>query len=289
MANKPWQDRKQHHLVHGHRMAVVDEGSGPPIVFLHGNPTSSFLWRDILPHLTDNHRCIAPDLIGMGDSERPPELDYRFVDHRTYLDQLLKQLALDDPILFVVHDWGSALGFDWTRRHPTRVAGIAYMEAIVRPLEWNEFNEQARPVFEGFRSPAGEVMVLENNLFIERVLPGSILRRLPPRIMDEYRRPWTEPGDSRLPMLVWPREIPLDGEPADVTQIVADYANWMERTAVPKLFINAEPGAIMIGAPRRFCRNWPNQVEVTVPGSHFIQEDSAELITKALRDWIIHL
>lgn len=278
--------------VKGRRMAWVELGEGDPIVFLHGNPTSSYLWRNIMPHVKDLGRCIAPDLIGMGDSEKLPDPgpgSYRFVEHREYLDGLLAELGVDGDAVLVVHDWGSALGFDWASRHRDAVKGIAYMEAIVRPMAWDEFNRQARPVFEGFRSPAGEDMVLRKNVFVEKVLPGSILRPLSEAEMAVYRRPFAEPGEGRRPTLTWPRQIPLDGEPADVTAIVQDYADWMATNDLPKLFIDAEPGAILIGPQREFCRNWKNQTQATVKGAHFIQEDSPHEIGQALRDWLIAL
>ena len=280
---------KLYRTVNGRRMAWVETGSGDPIVFLHGNPTSSYLWRNIMPALAGHGRCVAPDLIGMGDSEKLPDSgpgSYRFVEHRRYLDGLLDAIGIERAVTLVVHDWGSALGFDWARRHPDRVRGIAYMEALVRPLEWTEWNRQARGIFEGLRSSQGETMILEKNLFVERILPGSVLRTLADEEMDEYRRPFAEPGESRRPTLTWPREIPLDGSPQDVTAIVRDYADWLGTSPVAKLFVNAEPGAILTGAQREFCRGWPNQTETTVAGSHFIQEDSPHEIAAAIADWL---
>jgi haloalkane dehalogenase len=234
-------------------------------------------------------RCIAPDLVGMGDSDPLPDSGpgrYRFVDHRDCLDGLLDALDVRRDVTFVVHDWGSALGFDWANRHRDAVAGLAYMEAIVRPLTWDEWPEAARRVFRGFRSEAGESMVLERNVFVESVLPHSILRPLTDEEMAEYRRPFLEPGERRRPTLTWPREIPIDGEPADVTAIVEDYAGWLRTSPVPKLFIDADPGVILTGAQREFCRTWPTQTEVTVRGSHFVQEDSPDEIGQAIADWL---
>ena len=284
-----WKDKKQFTDVLGSQMAWVEMGKGAPIVFLHGNPTSSYLWRNIMTPLADLGRCIAPDLIGMGDSDKLADSgpgSYRFVEHRRYLDGLLDQLVPDGKITLVIHDWGSALGFDWAHRHPDRVAGITYMEGIVHPYEWDTFSQQARPVFEGMRSAAGEAMILEKNIFVERILPGSILRDLTDEEMAEYRRPFTNAGEDRRPTLTWPRQIPIAGEPADVVAIVADYGKWLAQTDIPKLFINADPGAITTGPVRDFCRTWPNQTEVTVAGAHFIQEDSANEIAAAIRDWI---
>ena len=266
-------------------LAYVDTGAGDPIVFLHGNPTSSYLWRNIIPHVQSLGRCLAPDLAGMGESGSAPDGSYRFADHSKILDQWFEEMGLTSNVTLVVHDWGSALGFHWAKRNPERVKGLAYMEAIVRPVTWEDWPEAARQVFQGFRSPAGEEMVLEKNIFVERVLPGSVLRGLTTEEMDVYRRPYLEAGESRRPTLTWPREIPIEGEPADVVQIVSEYGEWLANSQVPKLFINAEPGAILTGPQREFCRTWPNQREMTVKGSHFIQEDSPTEIGQAIADW----
>tara|TARA_Y100001947_G_scaffold146208_1_gene141444 strand:+ start:725 stop:1600 length:876 start_codon:yes stop_codon:yes gene_type:complete len=275
--------------VDGRRMAYVEMGEGSPIVFQHGNPTSSYLWRNVMPMLAHRGRCIALDLIGMGDSDKlinsGPD-SYTYAEQRRYFDNALAGLGVGDDVVLIVHDWGSALGFDWAQRHPQSVRGICYMEAIVRPLAWDEFPDRSRGIFQGFRSEAGEGMVLENNLFVERVLPGSVLRELSEEEMSVYRRPFTEPGEGRRPTLTWPRQIPIDGEPADVTDIVETYAEWLEKSQIPKLFINAEPGALLTGAQREFCRRWPNQHEVTVRGSHFIQEDSPTEIGTAINAWL---
>jgi len=273
----------------GVEMAYVDVGSGDPIVLQHGNPTSSYLWRNVIPHLEGLGRCIAPDLVGMGDSAKLPASGparYTFVEHRRYWEALLEQLGVRENVTLVIHDWGSALGFDWARRHPDALRGIAYMEAIVRPLTWDEWPEPARKTFQGFRSPAGEAMVLEKNVFVERVLPGSVLHELGEAEMEVYRRPFREPGEDRRPTLTWPRQIPIEGEPADVVAIASDYAEWLAKSPVPKLFIDADPGAILIGAQREFCRSWPNQREVRVRGSHFLQEDSPDEIGRAVADWL---
>jgi haloalkane dehalogenase len=275
--------------VQGVPMAYVDIGDGDPIVFLHGNPTSSYLWRNVLPHVRPFGRCIAPDLLGMGDSGKLANAgasSYRFVEHRQYLDGLLSALGIDHVVTFVVHDWGSALGFDWANRHRDAVAGIAYMEAIVRPLRWDQWPPQARSIFEGLRSPAGEQMVLEKNLFVEAILPASVIRPLADAEMTEYRRPFAEPGESRRPTLTWPREIPIDGEPADVHEIVTDYADWLATSDVPKLLVIGDPGAILAGEQLEFCRGWPSQREVTVRGNHFLQEDSPDEIGVAIAGWI---
>jgi haloalkane dehalogenase len=266
-------------------MAFVDVGAGNPIVFLHGNPTSSYLWRNVIPHVEGLGRCLAPDLVGMGDSGKSPTGTYRFVNHARYLDAWLEALGLRRAIL-VVHDWGSALGFHWARRYPDRVRGVVYMEAIVRPVTWQEWPELARKVFQGMRSAAGEEMVLQKNVFVERILPASVMRDLTPEEMARYRAPYLEPGESRRPTLTWPREIPVDGEPADVVQIVRAYGEWLATSPTPKLFINADPGSILVGPQREFCRAWPNQQEVTVPGTHFVQEDSPDEIGQAIAAFV---
>lgn len=279
---------KKQITVKGRVMTYVEMGEGEPIIFQHGNPTSSYLWRNIMPHLQDQGRCIAIDLIGMGDSDkldRPDASSYSFVEHREYFDAALEALGVERDVSFVVHDWGSALGFDWANRHRDAVKGIAYMEAIVRPVSWDEWPEAARAVFQGFRSSSGEDMVLEKNTFVEKVLPGSILRNLGEEEMAVYRRPFQNSGEDRRPTLTWPRQLPIDGEPADVVEIVQAYADWLAEADIPKLFINAEPGAILTGAQREFCRAWPNQTEVTVSGSHFLQEDSPHEIAQAIAEW----
>jgi len=267
-------------------MAYVDTGAGDPIVFLHGNPTSSYLWRNIIPYVAGQRRCLAPDLVGMGDSGKASSGTYRFVDHARYLDGWFDALGLTRNVVLVVHDWGSALGFHWARRHPDRVTGVAYMEAIVRPVTWQEWPETARKIFQAMRSPGGEEMVLQKNVFVERILPASVIRGLNTEEMERYRAPYREAGESRRPTLTWPREIPVDGEPADVAQIVREYGEWLAKSPVAKLFVNADPGSILVGPQRDFCRSWPNQQEVTVRGSHFIQEDSPDEIGRALAAFV---
>ena len=276
----------------GQRMAHVEVGEGRPIVLLHGNPTSSFLWRDVIPALSGLGRCLAPDLIGMGDSDKlePSGPDrYTFAEHARFLDGWLEAMGVEGSgdAVFVGHDWGSALAFHWARRHPEAVAGIAYMEGIVCPVTWADWPDNARNIFQVFRSPAGEEVILEKNVFVERVLPGSVLEPLPEDVMAEYRRPFAEPGEARRPTLTWPRQIPIEGEPADVVEVVEAYGKWLAgEDSPPKLFINAEPGAILTGRARDLCRTWPNQTEVTVAGSHFVQEDSGPEIGAAVADWI---
>ena len=275
--------------VDGRRMAYVDEGEGDTFVFLHGNPTSSYLWRHVMAGCKGLGRLLAPDLIGMGDSDKLPDAgpdSYRFVEHRSYLDGWFDAVGATENVTLVVHDWGSALGFHRAHRFPEQVKGICYMESIVRPMSWDDWPDGARGIFEAMRSEAGEEMVLDKNLFVEAILPASIQRTLQPEEMDEYRRPFMESGESRRPTLTWPRQVPLGGEPADVVEIVGAYAEWLAGSDLPKLFVDADPGTILTGQQREFCRSWPNQTEVTVPGIHFIQEDSGPEIADAIRNWI---
>jgi haloalkane dehalogenase len=274
----------------GCRMAYHERGEGAPVLLLHGNPTSSYLWRDVIPELEGSGRLIAPDLIGMGDSAKLPNPGpdtYRFTTHRKYLAGFIDAVIGDtESIVLVVHDWGSALGFDWANLNRDRIRGIAYMEGIVRPIaSWDEWSPQAVPIFQGFRSDKGEAMILDRNMFVERVLPGSVLRKLSEAEMTEYRRPFPK-AEDRWPTLTWPRQIPIAGEPADVVEIAQAYSQWMAGNDIPKLFVNADPGAILIGTPRDFCRSWRNQAEVTVSGSHFIQEDSGPAIGRAVAGWM---
>jgi len=283
--------RKQRRQILGSEMAYVEVGEGDPIVLLHGNPTSSYLWRNVLPYLYSLGRCIAPDLIGMGDSDKLPNSgpgSYRFVEHRRYLDALLDALKVHERITFVVHDWGSALGFDWANRHREAVKGIAYMEAIVQPQGWDHWDTlNMRPALKALRSEAGEAMVLQDNFFVEKILPGAILRTLSDEEMAEYRRPFAEPGEARRPTLTWPREIPIEGEPADVTAIAAAYADWLATSNVRKLFVKAQPGLLVAGgANLDFARRLPAQTEVTVAGLHFLQEDSPHEIGRAIASWM---
>jgi haloalkane dehalogenase len=282
----PYEKKRQRVL--GLEMAYVDEGSGDPIVFLHGNPTSSYLWREIIPYAQNFGRCIAPDLIGMGDSEKIPQSgsdSYTFVENRRYLDAFLDQLGVRDRVTFVVHDWGSALGFDWAYRHPDAVKGIAYMEGIIKPRSWSELPERGRNIFQALRSSEGEQMVLEHNSFIETNLPIGIMRKLTEDEMAEYRRPFLLPGEGRRPTLTWPRQLPFDGNPADVTDIVIRYGEWLAQSSFPKLFVNCDPGT-MPKSHVEFCRTWPLQTEITVRGLHYPQEDSPHEIGEALAAWL---
>ncbi|HEU4895229.1 MAG TPA: haloalkane dehalogenase [Acidimicrobiia bacterium] len=280
--------RKKTERVLGADMAYVEHGSGDPIVLLHGNPTSSYLWRRVIPHLSELGTCIAPDLIGMGDSERVDSGRdaYRFSTHARYLEALLGALGVDENVTLVGHDWGGALLFDWGRKNPGAVRGVAFMETIVTPLTWSDWPEAAVGIFEGMRSEAGEEMVLTKNVFVERVLPSAVLTPIPAEDMAVYRRPYLEPGESRRPTLTWPREIPIDGEPAGMVDVVTASEAWLSRADVPKLFIDADPGSIIGDRVRRLIRSWPNLDDVTVPGLHFVPEDSGDEIGRAVADWM---
>lgn len=265
-------------------MAYVDVGHGDPIVFLHGNPTPSYLWRNIIPHLLPFGRCLAPDYVGMGNSGPAPDGEYRFADHQRYLDAWFEKLGITSNVILVVHDWGSALGFAWAQRHPEKVKAIIYMEAIVRSFEsWDEWPAATRAFFQAQRTDAGEGLILEKNLFIEYLLP---LRSIAPEAMEIYRRHYRALGPTRQPMLSWTRDLPIAGEPDDVVRVVDSYAKWLSSSPIPKLFIDADPGGFLIGAPREFCRSWSNQTSVTVPGSHFVQEDSPEAVGAACANFV---
>ncbi len=280
---------KKFQEVEGKRIAYVDVGEGDPIVLLHGNPTSSYLWRNVIPELKGCGRVIVPDLIGQGDSEKLPAEDgadrYSFGVAYDYLAGLFEELGVTDNVTLVIHDWGSGLGFHWARNHPTAVKGIAYMEAIVQPMTWDSWPEGGRGIFQGFRSEKGEDLILNRNLFVEAVLPSSVLRDLTDEEMNHYRAPFSTPED-RQPTLNWPRHIPIEGEPQHMVELVTAYGNWMAGSDVPKLFVNAEPGSILVGPQREFCRTWPNQTEVTVAGAHFLQEDSPAEIGQAVARWL---
>ena len=288
---KPYAEKKKI-IINNKTMSYIDEGEGDAIVFQHGNPTSSYLWRNVMPHLEGQGRLIACDLIGMGDSEKLSNSganSYSYFEHRDFLFALLEELNIGKNIVFVIHDWGSALGFDWSFQNQERVQGIAYMEGMVKPVTWDEWPENATKVFQGFRSEAGESMVLDKNIFVEKVLPSSIMRELSNEEMNEYRRPFLNAGEDRRPTLSWPRQIPIQGEPKEVVKVVENYSNWLSSSDLPKLFINADPGSILTGKQREFCRSWPNQEEVTVKGTHFIQEDSPNEIGKAVSSFVSHL
>ena len=279
---------KKYVHVLGQRMAYVEMGGGDPIVFQHGNPTSSYLWRNIIPYLSGHGRCLAPDLIGMGQSGKSPARAYRFVDHARYLDAWFEALRLTRSVTLVLHDWGSALGFYRAFRHPEQIKAIAYMEAILQPRRWTDWPNGRDALFRAMRSAEGERLVLDENFFIETVLPKSIIRKLSDAEMDAYRAPFRD-RDARLPLLIWPREIPVEGEPADVAAIVEQYGQWLAKSDLPKLFIAAEPGSLLVGRALEFCRSWPNQREAKVRGIHFIQEDAPDEIGAALQAFVMEV
>ncbi|MDQ6421501.1 haloalkane dehalogenase [Paenibacillus sp. LHD-117] len=287
MINEAFPYEKKRNQVFGLEMAYVDEGSGDPIVFLHGNPTSSYLWRNIIPYAQKFGRCIAPDLVGMGDSDKLPVSgpdSYSFFEHRKYLDELLDKLGIHKNITFVVHDWGSVLGFDWARRHPSAVDGIVYMEALIKPSSWNEISEQGRKIFQALQSSEGEKMILEQNSFLNVNLPISILRELTEEEVAQYHRPFIEPGEGRRPMLSWARQLPFDSDSA-VAEIITANGDWLAQSPIPKLFIHTKNGR----APEShldFCRSWPEQTEVSVPGVHYPQEDAPDEVGEALALWL---
>jgi haloalkane dehalogenase len=279
---------KRHATVLGKRMAYVEAGQGDPIAFLHGNITSSFMWRNVIPHLEDLGRCVAIDNIGQGDSEKLQPSGpgaYRLAEHQRYIDGLLATLGIDRDVTLVVHDWGSQLGFTWAYDHPGSVRGIAYVQALVGNFSWDQWPPEVQALFRRFRSPEGEALVLQQNFFVERILPAMVMRKLTEAEMDEYRRPFRNPGEDRRPTLTWPRELPIEGDPADVLKIIERNSAWLGTSEIPKLFINAEPGAVLVGKHREICRAWPNQTEVTVRGLHYVHEDSPDEIGTAIRKW----
>ena len=290
-AGSAWAHEKRFADVLGRRMAYIERGVGHPVVFLHGNPTSSFLWRGVLPHVeAAGRRLIAPDLIGMGDSDKIPagaENDrYRFATHARYLEAFLDKVVGTEPLTLVLHDWGGALGFDWAYRHPQHVRAIAYMETFVAPLTLEDLPEGFRPTLNAVRSPTGETLVLDENLFIEKMLPGVTQRTLSADEMAEYRRPFLAAGDDRGPTLQWAREVPLSGEPADVHDRIAAYSAWLQTASLPKLFVDADPGVFITGRIRRLASSFPHQRRVVVPGLHFVQEDSPNEIGRAIAGWL---
>jgi haloalkane dehalogenase len=275
--------------INGKRMAYVDEGRGDAIVFQHGNPTSSYLWRNVMPHLEGLGRLVACDLIGMGASDKLDDSradSYHYREQRDYLFALWDALDLGDCVTLVLHDWGGALGFDWANENRDRVAGIAYMESVAVPMDWSDFPDDQIPLLRGFRSSEGETLILENNMFVEGVLPNLILRTLSHEEMDHYRQPFLRAGEDRRPTLSWPRDIPISGQPADVVADVEEFGAWVAGAGVPKLLISAEPGLIQSGRVLDVVRGWANQAEVTVPGLHFIQEDSPDEIGKAVASFV---
>ena len=280
---------KKYQEVRNKKMAYVDEGNGDTFLFLHGNPTSSYLWRNIAPHVEDLGRVVIPDLIGMGDSDKLDGVDnegYKYHGQYGYLTGLFDQLDLGNNIHLIIHDWGSAMGFQFARENPDRIKSITYMEAIVMPLTWEQWPDAATKIFGLFRSEAGEELVLEKNFFVERILLADSATGYTDEEKAEYIRPFINSGEDRRPTLTWPRQIPLDGEPSEVVEEVRKNSEFHKDSEIPKLFINADPGSILVGEQREFARTWKNQTEVTVSGNHFVQEDSSEEIGSALRNFV---
>ena len=280
---------KKFKSVRDKKMAYVDEGNGDTFLFLHGNPTSSYLWRNIAPYVEDLGRIVIPDLIGMGDSEKLDGVDnheYKYHGQYGYLCDLLSSLDLGNDIHLIIHDWGSAMGFQFAREKQERVKSITYMEAIVMPLTWEQWPDAATKIFGLFRSEAGEELILEKNFFVERILLADSTTGYSEEERQEYLKPYLNPGEDRRPTLTWPRQIPLDGEPGLVVEEVRKNAEFHKDSEIPKLFVNADPGTILVGDQREFVRSWKNQTEITVKGNHFVQEDSSEEIGQALRNFV---
>ena len=275
--------------VRGRRMAYIDEGQGDAIVFQHGQPTSSYVWRNVMPRVEGLGRLVACDLVGMGASEKLTPSGpnrYRYAEQREFLFALWDALDLGDRIVLVLDDWGATLGFEWARLHPDRVKGIVHMEAIAEPMSWSDLPAQARPFFQVLRSETGERMVLEENIFIERILPAAVLRQFTDEEMEHYRKPFLKPGEDRRPMLSWPRSLPLDGEPSDVVKVITENKTWLARGDVPKLFISGDPGQIVRGRIAQAIRSWSNQTEVTVKGRKLLQEDSPHEIGSTVANFV---
>ncbi len=275
--------------INNNQMAFIDEGNGETLIFIHGNPTSSFLWRNIAPHFIDKYRVIVPDLIGMGDSDKLEGIDnedYNFKGHYKYLSELIKNLNIMTPIHLVIHDWGCALGLKYARHNPLLVKSITFMEGMTIPLSWDQWPEIGTKIFKLFRSEIGEELVLDKNIFVERILFTDPIKPMDDEIKNKYLDPFKDKGEGRRPTLSWPRNIPLDGEPKDVYLEMSQNAKFHKNSQIPKLFINAEPGFLLVGSQRDEVRKWKNLTEVTVKGKHFIQEDSPEEITKNIKTFL---
>jgi haloalkane dehalogenase len=292
LSDAPFAEKK-YMIISGQRMAYIDEGEGDAIVFSHGNPTSSYLWRNIMPASRGLGRLIACDLVGQGDSDKLPNSGpgkYDYFEQRSFMHALWDQLDLGDNVIFVVHDWGSALAFDYASKHSDRVQGIAYMESIVMPLEWSDFNESMRPAFEAMRSPAGDAMVLQENFFVESLLFGTIDPPISDAAKAEYRRPFLNPGEDRRPTLSWPRQLPFGEEPADVVEAVKSYSQWLATSPVPKLYFRAIPG-VVDSSPNQvaFCRTFRHQDEIHVEGAHYIPEEAPEVVAPGVAAFVRRL
>lgn len=268
-------------------MAYVDIGEGDPIVFLHGNPTSSFLWRNVIPHVEGLGRIIAPDFVAHGWSSTSPRNAYHFKDNIAYFDTFFEALDLTENVILVVHDWGAAVGFNRAARFPEQIQGIAYMEAMVWPRKWTDIPPERVDAFKWFRTAEGEKAALEKNVFVEQMLfERGIVRDLSDVEKEVYRRPTTRAGGTNLPSIIMPNDIPFDGEPADNHKIIEFYAEWLAKSDVPKLFVNADQGHGLVGAAREHARTFKNQTEVTLHGRHYLQEDVPDGIGAALSEFV---
>ncbi|WP_340642521.1 haloalkane dehalogenase [Photobacterium damselae] len=285
------QYEKKFKTVLGKKMAYIEHGVGDPIVFLHGNPTSIFLWRNIIPYLEGQGRLIAIDMIGMGDSDKLDNTEdgsYSLKENTCFTSALLEELGVNENVTLVLHDWGSGVGFNWANHNQEKIKAIAFMEAIVTSFPtWDEFNHDLHGPIGMLRSPEGDKMVLEDNFFIETLLQNAILRKLTEKEHAEYRRPFINAGEDRRATLAGPRQLPIAETPAETVALINSYSEYLAHSNnIPKLFINAEPGAFLVGYARDFVRTWPNLEEITVKGSHFIQEDSPHEIGEALFSWV---
>ncbi len=273
--------------IHGSKMHYIDEGKGDPVLFLHGNPTSSYLWRNVVPHLNNNARCIAPDLIGMGKSDKP-NIPYKFVDHYDYIKTFIEKLELKN-ITLVIHDWGSALGFHYAFEHQKNIKGIAFMEGIYMPAKWKSIPNVMKRVFKMMRTPfLGWLMINVGNIFIKKLLPSAIIRKLSKEELDAYAEPYPTIS-SRKPLRVWPTEIPFDGTPKNMHKIVTSYHNWLKETRLPKLLLYAYPGLLIRKKDVLWIQdNFSNTKTVSVgKGLHYIQEDNPDIIGSELAKWYL--
>lgn len=269
----------------GSRMHYIDEGQGEPVVFIHGNPTSSYLWRNVIPFVTTGYRAIAFDLIGMGKSDKP-DIAYTYQDHKRYVDGFIEKLGLRN-ITFVIHDWGSVLGFDYSVHHENNVRGIAFMEALVPPAMPSPNPSSPTSSIGQFRTPElGEKLVLGENAFVEKVIPAGVIRQLTQEEMNVYRAPYPTPA-SRKPTLVWPRELPIQGTPARNVEVVNAIGAWMKTTPIPMLHLWGRPGALNSERVAvEFVKRVRNiQSTFVGPCRHYLQEDQPEMIGRAVADW----
>jgi haloalkane dehalogenase len=285
MINPKMNYEKKRMEVNGKQMAYVDTGDGDPIVFFHGNITSSYMWRNVIPHVEGFARCIAIDNIGQGDSDKLEGSMYRLADHQPFTNGLLAALGIEENFTIVTHDWGAQLGLTWASEQKDALKGIVMCQGVIGNFHWDHWPPDVRVLFKRFRSGEGEELVLQENFFVEKILPAMVVGEVTEEIHNEYRRPYHNPGEDRRPTLTWPREIPIEGEPADTLDIIERNNAWVAESPVPKLFINTEPGAVLVGEHRDMVRSWPNVSEVTVKGLHYCHEDSPDEMGRAIADW----